>query len=656
MAGLKQAGRGGKLTTALGTDVLVLAQVEVTEALSELFVITIDAVSEKDDIDFNRIIGTACTVEISAAQGAKRHFSGLLVAAETFGRAFGGDDGKNAGDHHNYRLTLRPWLWVLGKVSDCRIFHKKTVIDILKKVFSDRGFKDYLDATTGTYPTIEYCVQYRETDLDFACRLMEHFGIYYFFKHSDGLHTLVLADATSSHKKVEGMSALHFHPLDTPSRHDRQCVIDWVSGRRLRSGKVVLNDYNFETPTANMLAKKDRVEQHTQGDKEIYDYPGRYPTLSEGEDIAKAQVEAQQAQDRRRTGAGLAPSLVPGGLVSLERHPRGAENVEFLVLRCRHKYQEQSYRTAGAQGTGLPYTGTYEFLPSDTRFRPPVVTPRPIVHGPQTAVVTGQKGEEIDVDKYGRILVRFHWDRDKGQSCRVRVAQIWSGKSWGGQVIPRIGQEVVVEFLEGDPDRPLVTGTVYNADNMLPYTLPDNKTMSGVKSNSTKGGGGYNEFMFEDKKGSENIRMHAQKDHEVVILNSETVKIGERFASGGASREHTLLLGDDKLTVATGNQSITIAQKQDSKIGMSRQTLLGMSDTLTVGMSKTDTIGMSHAETAGVSIALTSGATISITAGAGVQITAAANIAITAPMITLTGIVKVTGPLFTTGVPIPLPA
>ena len=641
MAGeMKQARRLARLTTPRGPNALVLMQLQVSEGLSELFEISVDALSETEDLDFNQLLGQACTVTMENFVGAKRCFNGILTAAEWHGQS---------DTVHAYQLTLRPWLWLLGKVSDCRIFHKQTVLEIIQKVFSSRGFQDVRIATPQNYPKIEYCVQYRETDLNFVQRLMEEFGLYYFFDHSEGRHVLVLADAKSSHKPVDQLPTLKYEPNNAADRHDRQSVSSWVSGRRLRTGKVTLNDYNFEKPTANMLAQKNMPENHTHDAMESYDYPGRFLEMKEGEDLAQARVEAERATDRRRSGSGLAASLCPGGLVKLEGHPRGSENIEYLVVRCRHTFRTEAYRSADPSLIeGRPYSGSYEFLPSERRFRPPTLTPKPLVHGPQTAVVTGQTGEEIDVDKYGRILVRFHWDREKGQSCRVRVAQIWSGSKWGGQVIPRIGQEVVVEFLEGDPDRPLVTGTVYNADNMPPYELPDKKTMAGVKSNSTKGGGGYNEFVFDDKKLSEKIRMHAEKDHEVVIRNSQDVQIGEMFPPGGASRKHLIISGDDDLKVASGNQSILIAMKQTSTVGMTRTVTVGVSDALTVGASRS--------ETAGASVAITAGAAVGVTAGAGIQLTAGANISITAATITITGAVKITGPLVLTGPPIISPA
>jgi len=638
---LEQERRIAKLTTPLGTDVLAVSEFHGSEGLSELFQISIEALSEREDIDFNTVIGQACTLTLHNFDGAQRHFNGILSEAEWHGKR---------DDVFVYRLTLRPWTWLLGHVTDCRIFHQKSVIDIVRAVFASRGLQDFRIATTQSYPPIEYCVQYRETDLNFVQRLFEQFGIYFFFEHSAGRHTLVLADSKASHKPIEGLPSVRYQPQDGDSRHDRQWIGTWVSARQFSSGKVAFNDYNFKTPTANMLAQKAMPGGYTHGSLEVYDYPGKYPALSEGEDRARAAVEAEQAVDRRRLGSGAAASLFPGGLVKLESHPRGSENAEYVIVRCRHAFLSEQFRSGGSgSGSVDPYSGSYEFLPGNRKFRAPMLTPRPIVHGPQTAVVTGDSGEEIDVDKFGRVLVRFFWDRDKGQSCRARVAQVWAGKNWGGQVIPRIGQEVVVEFLEGDPDKPLVTGTVYNADNMPPYSLPDNKTMAGVKSNSTKGGGGFNEFVFEDKKSSEKIRMHAEKDHEVVIRNQETVQIGERFMPpvGSPSRTHVIQNGDDSLTVTSGSQDVSIGQNQTLKMTMNRSADVGMNDTVTVGMAQSVTAGLS----------------IQLTASGGEIMIGPPGITLTAATINLVGIVNITGGLNVEGptlingtVPMPTPA
>jgi type VI secretion system secreted protein VgrG len=568
--GLSQDKRIAVLSTPLGRDVLVLARFEGSEGLSELFEYRIEALSEQENIDFDRAVGRNCSVKFSSYDGAERFFNGVLTEAQWLGVR---------GAYYAYRLVLRPWLWLLSNTADSKIYDKMTPPDIIKKVFSDGGFTDFQLKLTEGYPTLEYCVQYRQTDLAFVSRLMEQYGIYYFFEHSSDKHTLVLADSKSSHSPVPGVDKIPYIPLTDSDRRKEEHLYQWASERRFRTGKVTLNEYDYKQPSARLLVEQKASERYNKADLEVYDYPGQYEKRNDGEKLAKVRLEADQAQDHRRRASGDAVSLFPGGLTRLQDHPASSENVQHLVVRASHSYTAEHYRSGGS-GSGEPYFGNYEFLPSDRPYRAPLITPRPLVHGPHTAKVVGKEGEEIDVDELGRITVQFHWDRDRKPSRRVRVAQMWSGKQWGWQVIPRIGQEVVVEFLEGDPDRPLVTGTVYNAEYKYPYELPSNKTQSGVKSDSTKGGGGYNEFMFEDKKEEEFVRLHAEKDYKVKVRNKETREIGDKFKTpqGSASRETTLRNGDDNLTVEKGDQNVDVAQTINITAGKKIE--------LTVGSSK----------------------------------------------------------------------
>jgi type VI secretion system secreted protein VgrG len=555
--------RPGEFNSPLGKDKLSLTRFDGSEGLGELFDYRVEAVSSQKNIDFNAALGHNCSVTLKSANGPDRIFNGVLVETQWVG---------STEDLFIYRLVLRPWLWLLSRTSDCRIWHNKTALDIIKEVFRDRGFTDYRDATTSGFPTLEYCVQYRETDLNFICRLLEKHGVYFFFEHSDSRHMLVLADAKSSHKPVPGHEATPFFP-GRQERRDVENFSHWTSERRFRSGKYELKDYDFKQPGKNLKADKSVAAKYSKGQMEIFDYPGLYVERSDGETFAKVRLDADQAHDRRRYAAGNAISLFPGGLTKLERHATDSENIEYLVLRASHSFVAQDYRSGGAGGDD--YSGSYELLDSSIPYRSPLVTPKSVIHGPQTARVVGKDGEEVDVDEYGRILVLFHWDRKQKQSCRVRVAQVWAGNKWGGQFIPRIGMEAVVEFLEGDPDRPLVVGTVYNGDNKHPYALPDNKTQSGLKSDSSLGHSGYNELMFEDKKDSEMIRMQAQKDHKVKVLNTETWEIGSKFQGGkGMSRTTTLVKGGDQVTIQSGDQAIELqAGDQSVKIQAGNQTI-----------------------------------------------------------------------------------
>jgi type VI secretion system secreted protein VgrG len=558
---LKQDTRSGRLTTPLGKDKLVLIRFDGNEALSQLFEYRIEAHSA-DEVDYDCLLGKPCTVSIER-YGHERHFNGVVVEAQWLGKQYE--------ELHVHRLVLRPWLWLCSRTSDCRFFQDKAAPDVIQEVFRDRGFNDFALRLSEQHPKLEYCVQYRETDFAFVSRLMEHEGIYYFFEHTSDKHTLVLADSMSAHQSVPGLAMIPFIPEGNPEARGRQHIYQLVSERRFRTGKVELNDYNELQSNADQKAKKKGNASYNRSDMEFYDYPGKYKNRNDGEKYAKFVLEAEQALDERRHTGGNAVSLFPGGTTKLQEHPKASENAEYLIVRSSHLYVAEHYRS----GTGLEeeeYSGQFEFLPkkADKVFRAPIVTPKPLIHGIQTAKVVGEKGEEIDVDEYGRIKVEFFWDRKKKQSCRIRVAQAWSGKKWGGQFIPRIGQEVVVEFLEGDPDRPLVVGTVYNDKYKHPYELPAKKTTSGIKSNSTKGGGGYNEWSFDDNKGFEKITVHAEKDHDVTVQHAETWVIGEKFEAptGMPSRKVTIKKGDDELKLDTGSRDVDVAMMDHLKAGV----------------------------------------------------------------------------------------
>ncbi|WP_315832425.1 type VI secretion system Vgr family protein [Bradyrhizobium prioriisuperbiae] len=611
MGELKQDTRLCELTTPLGKDVLVFARLDASEGLSELFEFRIECLSEQADINFDDAIGKQCTLKVKL-HGKEREFSGILVEAQWLGLK---------GGYYDYRIVLKPWLWLLSRTTDCRIWQDKKAPDIIKEVFKDRGFNDFESKLTeeGSCPKLEYCVQYRETDLNFVCRLMEQHGIYYFFKHEGGKHTLVLADSKSSHQPISGLAKIPYLPLTGSDRRGEQHIYDWIAERRFRTGKIELNDYNYQKPNAKMISDAKGSESYTHSEMEIYDYPGKYKEKSDGERYAKIQLQSEQAMDHRRHGNGDAISLFPGGLTKLEKHLKDSQNIEYLVVRSTHSFVNETYRTGGAGDGGQHvYFGSFEFLPSDRPFRAPLVTPKPRINGVQTAKVVTKddnSNEEIDVEELGEIYVRFFWDRKKKRSCRLRVAQVWSGKRWGGQIIPRVGQEVVVEFLEGDPDRPLVIGTVYNDEYKLPYDLPSKKTIAGLKSDSTKGGSGYNEWNFEDKKGSEKITIHAEKDHDVTVRDTETRTIGDK-AMGGDTRKTTLKNGNDKLDINLGGQHITMTMDQ------------------TVD--------------AGISISLTANVMIKFQVGASSITLTPAAILINAPIITATA----TGPMALTGAPV----
>ena len=511
MAGnLSQDQRIGELTTPLGENVLVLSRFDGGEALSEPFEFRVEAISEQQNIDFNAALGKSVTVKVKTADGQDRYFDGLLAEARWAGpRA----------DLFVYQLILRPWLWLLTLTSDCRIFSQKSARDIIKQVFTDRGFSDFRDDLQSSYPTLEYCVQYRETDFTFVSRLMEQYGIYYFFEYSSGKHTLVLADQKASHKPVPDLSTVPFLPGVQQGRQNNQYLEDWSRGRMVESGSFKLNEYDYNKPGANLLVNCDKPGGYAHDSMEMYDYPGEYTERDVGTKLVQVETEAAQSLDDRRTGTGSALSLFPGGLVTLKEHPVDAENQEYLVVACQHFYHAQDYRSGGADGLG--YAGNFEFTPSSRQFRAELDTERPHIAGVQSALVVGKKGEEIDVDELGRITVQFYWDRKKKPSRRVRVAQFWAGKTRGSLFLPRIGDEVLVQYEDGNPDRPIVVGSVYNGENTVPTDLPSKKTHSGILTKSSKNSDGYSMLLFEDLAGSEYVKLRSQKDLMFKALNNE---------------------------------------------------------------------------------------------------------------------------------------
>ncbi|NNM74641.1 type VI secretion system Vgr family protein [Enterovirga aerilata] len=557
-----QAKRIAKLTTPLGQDRLLLHRFEGVEGLSELFEYRAEALSDDMDIDFTGGIGKNCSVSFESYNGGQRQFSGVLTEAQWIGARQ---------ERYAYRLTLRPWFWLTGRIAKSRIFKRKTLEQIFNIVFTDNGFRSKVimkirEATQ----ELEYVTQYRETDLAFVARLAEEYGIYWYFEHKQDDHVLHLIDSLSDLPSAQfggGGSVLPYNPLAGQDRRDREHIYEWRAERRFRTGRVELRDYDYmQAAKRTLVADKDGTEGYEHSRLEAYDSPGRFTTEAQGKHLARVRLEAEQSLDHRKFASGDAVSLYPGATFSLIGHR--ADSGEYFVVRANHAFVAEDYRSGPGGDAEEVYRGQYEFQDKARPFRAPQLTPRPRVYGPQTAfVVTESKGskEEIDVDKEGRIFVNFHWNReDKNDSCSraVRVAQMWAGKQWGWQVIPRVGMEVVVEFLEGDPDQPLVTGAVYNSDFPYPYTpLPDKKNISGVKTDSTLGHGGYNEFIFDDSKDKEKVQFRAEKDLDSNIRNTEKRRIAENFKGGSSdpSRSTELVHGTDKLKISDGDWDVNVS-------------------------------------------------------------------------------------------------
>ena len=593
--GFTQTDKLLQIESPLGTNVLLLAELSGEESVSHIFNFQLELLSENSSISFDQIVGQRVTVSINQAGGGKRYINAFVSRF-----AQSGADSRFT----HYHAEVVPWLWFLTRSAACRIFQNMTVPAIISKVFKELGFNDFKDALQGTYDQWEYCVQYRETAFNFVSRLMEQEGIFYFFEHEKDKHILVLADRPSAHKPCPGQAKAR---LDyTPGGVLKEDVVhDWQLEQELRTGKYALKDYNFETPSTDLGVKEPSIISVDGNSKyEIYDYPGEYQKKAQGETVAKTRMQEEEATYLLATGSSNCRGFIAGFRFDLEGHSRRDMNKSYVLTELHHSASVgESYQHDSAHGEEH-YSNTFCCVPQSVPFRPTRITPKPFVQGPQTAVVVGKSGEEIWVDKYGRVKVQFHWDRegkkDENSSCWVRVAQPWAGKNWGAMWIPRVGQEVIIDFLEGDPDQPIITGRVYNAEQMPPYDLPDNQTRSTFKSRSTKGGGSsnYNEIRFEDKKGSEQIFVNAEKDMDFRVEND--------------SRE---FVGNDRSLIVKGNQKEKVEGDLHGEATGNRNEKVGQTMSLQVGQNLQEKSGQNFAHEAGMEIHLKAGMNVVIEAG-----------------------------------------
>ena len=572
-APFKTATRLGKLHSVAGVNVLALLRLDGSYAVNELFENTGVALAATLHIDFDMLIGTHATVELLTQHHGSAYFDGIVTHAQW------GGVGENG---HTYKLTLRPWLWLAGRRRDQRIFHEKSVDEILKEVFDpymDLGDPAVEFRLSGDYPTLEYTVQYRESDLDFARRLMERFGISFHFEHMMEGHTLVLTDAMESFQPVPGATR-EFLAVDGHHGADAEHFWEWEAERNLTTGGVRLTDYNFKHPRAAMEVERMGEAAYQQGKIEAYDYPGDYLDQGHGRTVVGLRTTEERAHDQRFRALGDATSLRSGQKVTVVgfKGP-GADGTEHLCLSATHSYVSDSYGSGAEKSDGYAYTGRYTFTPVNAPFAPSRLTPVPVVQGPQTATVVGEG--EIDCDEFGRILVHFHWDLEEAFSMRCRVSQNWASKGWGGMVIPRIGMEVVVEFLEGDPDKPLVTGCVYNGANMPPYGLPANKSKSVFNTDSHEHSR-YNELTYEDQTCEKRIYMHGQKDHEIMILNDRFKNIG-RDQSESVGQDKSISVGRDHTETVGQDASINVARDVMYEVGQNQQEKYGKDHVHVVG-------------------------------------------------------------------------
>ncbi|WP_165233118.1 type VI secretion system Vgr family protein [Aquisphaera insulae] len=637
-----QAHRPIAVKTPLGEDVLLLQAVSGVESVSKLFSFRLEMLAESEtEIAFDGVLGQSATVSFLMADETPRYINGII---SRFSQGHRLPSALGPGFLTRYHAELVPKAWLLTRRTQSRIFQQLTVPEILKKVLTGLDVAYQLQ---GTYKARDYCVQYRESDLDFAGRLMEEEGIFYFFKHSAGGHQMVVADTPQSHDDVPGDTKLIYEEAEGGLREEDR-VFSWEKTQELRSAKVTLWDHCFELPGKNLEAVKptlDAVQAGKVSHKlkvaaseglELYDYPGAYAQRFDGvapgggdraadiqniyEDngrTAAIRMQQETAPALVVDGRSTCRQLTAGHKFTLDRHFNA--DGSYVLTEVSHDASMGDAYVSGSEATPS-YENAFRCIPSALPFRPARSTPRPTVEGTQTAVVVGNAGDEIFTDKYGRVKVQFPWDRqgkhDADSSCWIRVGTPWAGKQWGMVHIPRVGQEVIVAFEEGDPDRPIIVGSVYNADQMPPYALPANMTQSGIKSRSSKGGSAanFNEIRLEDKKGSELITIHAEKDQSISVENDESHTVGHD-RSKTIDHDETTHVKHDRTETVDNNETITIGVNRAEKVGANETIAIGANRTETVGSNESITVSLTRTRMVGINESITVGAAQEITVG-----------------------------------------
>jgi type VI secretion system secreted protein VgrG len=573
--------------------------------LAGMFEYRLELESPADNIKAKDVLGQKLTINLFLPDDAGiRYFNGHVTSWSYRGKRH---------DNAIYRATIHPWLWFLNFTTDCRIFNKKSAIDIVKLIFRKYNDALFAESLVSTYPTHEFLVQYRESDLNLVCRLLQEEGAYFFFKHEAAQHTLVLADGISAHKTAPSCEEVPYVPPTSNARELRSHFERWKGSQDVQLQGYRVHDYDYEKARADLLAARNAdPKQERVSIGEMFDYPARYREQSRGETIATLRLDELHEASQSIEVTGNPWELGAGHIVTVPNPPESDKPLKYLVTSAHYELRMPEERSGGAGGDEPPYTATYSLLPTTDQFRPRRVNVKPAIVGPQTAVVVGEnkiadpEPEEIVTDPFGRIRVRFHWERigprhpeargdegidDEKNTCWIRVAQLWAGPRWGAVFWPRVGQEVVVEFLEGDPDRPLITGTVYNNVNMPPYTLPDHKTQSGIKTRSTKGGteNNFNEIRFEDLKGKEELHIQAEKDMSTLVKHNQstTVNVDRSVSVGG---NHTVSVTGTQTTTITKKETQTYNAEREMKVALTNLDEITGAHTGTYHAGRTETV------------------------------------------------------------------
>lgn len=538
------------LDTSLGPDAMLVRSFSGWEAISAPFQLDLELACENDSVDLRSLLGTSATLRMARSGDTTRYWNGRISKVTQASR----DPMLTS-----YRMEVVPWLSFLKLRQDCRIFQEKTVQDILTEVFATVGFHDFEFRLHGSLAKREYCVQYRETDFHFVSRLLEEEGIFYFFEHESDRHVLVIANTSEAHTPCPQQQSARC----VQSSHDvsEEDVIDeWSRNEEFLTSSVSINDFNFKTPATNLLVSLDRNSPF-----ELYDFPGLHQKMKPGQDLARVRLEELSTSSSLAHGQGTCRGFCTGYRFTLKDHYRDEWNDDYVLVEIRHSATQGSdYHAGSLEGGDTVYRNEFHCIPYSVPFRPLRGTARPIMTGCQTAIIVGPAGEEVYTDKFGRVKVQFHWDRkgkrNEQSSCWIRVSQTWAGKNWGAISIPRIGQEVIVDFLEGNPDQPIIVGCVYNAEQMPPYNLPADSVTMGFKSKTAKGSG-YNEVVLVDNKDAELIRVHAQKDMDTTVCNNDKQHVQADRDIAVDGKHHEAVKGEI-VVKSTDDQIYIEAKKQ----------------------------------------------------------------------------------------------
>jgi type VI secretion system secreted protein VgrG len=573
-----------EISTPLGDDVLLFHRMTAREELSRLSEFTLDLLSKEETVvDFDKILGQNVTVKLELPDEGTRYFNGFVTRI---------GQGRKHGRYNRIFATVRPWTWFLTRTSDCRIFQNLTVPEILKKVFEDHSYANHKIEVTGNYRKWVYCVQYRETDFNFISRLMENEGLYYYFTHEDGHHTMMITDSYSKQDPQPGYEKIKYIEPNEFVRPEIEHIHYWDIAREVQPGRYVHTDYDLERPSVDLRTQKALPRSFTPSDYEIFDYPGNYLQKNDGEQYADVRINEWGSLFEAAHALTNARGVSVGRLFKLEGYPRDDQNAEHIILAANYELEFSDYESLPEQESP-GYHCSFSAMSTQQQFRARRMTPKPFVQGPQTAVVVGPAGEEIYTDEFGRVKVKFHWDRDpkkdENSSCWIRVSHPWAGKGWGSVATPRIGQEVIVDFLEGDPDQPIITGRVYNAEQTPPFGFPAGAVVSGIKSNTHKGGG-YNEISADDTAGKEKITIHGQYDMNTTVEHDQTTTVHNNRTD--------VVDVDDSETVGS-NQTIHIGSNQTITIDANRTESVGGNESITVSGSRTETVGGAETVTIG---------------------------------------------------------